>query len=76
MGWVGQWEGGSGQGDTRTHVADSCQRMAKTTTILQSNWPTSKINKLTKKKKSPSVYLQSVAVLHWKKLSFSKETQS
>ena len=38
MGWGGRQEGGSGWG---THVsksmADSCQCMAKTTTMLQSN---------------------------------------
>ena len=33
MGWGGRWEGGSGWG-TRTSMADSCQCMSKTTTIL------------------------------------------
>ena len=33
-GWGGRWEGGFGMGDTCTPVADSCQCMAKTTTIL------------------------------------------
>ena len=37
MGSGGRWEGGSGQGDTCTPVADSCQCIAKTTTILLSN---------------------------------------
>ena len=31
-GW--DWEGGSGQGDTCTPVADSCQYMAKPITVL------------------------------------------
>ena len=37
--WRGErvGRGGSGWEDTCTPVADSCQRMAKTTTILQSN---------------------------------------
>ena len=46
-GWDG--EGGGGvfrTGDTCTSVADSCQCMAKTTTILYSNQPSTKINKL------------------------------
>jgi len=34
MGWGGRWEGGFGMGDTCTSVADLCQCMAKTTTIL------------------------------------------
>ena len=34
MGWGGRWEVGSGRGDTCTPVADSCQCMAKNTTIL------------------------------------------
>ena len=34
MGWGGRWEQGSGQGNTCTSVADSCQCMAKTTTVL------------------------------------------
>ena len=34
IGWGGRWEWGSGQGDTCTPMADSCQLMAKTTTIL------------------------------------------
>ena len=34
MGWGRRWEWGSGQGDTCTLMADSCQFMAKTTTIL------------------------------------------
>ena len=32
--WRGRWEGSSGQEDTCTSTADSCQCMAKTTTIL------------------------------------------
>ena len=35
MGWGGRWEGVSGQGDTHTPVADSCQCMAKTTIIIK-----------------------------------------
>ena len=35
-------------GDTCTPMADSCQCMAKTTTIFQSNWPPIKINNLKK----------------------------
>ena len=34
IGWEGMWEGGSGWGDTCIPVANSCQCMAKTTTIL------------------------------------------
>ena len=34
MGWGGRRGGGLGQGDTSTPMADSCQRMAKTNTIL------------------------------------------
>ena len=34
MGWEGMWKGGSGWGDTCIPVANSCQCMAKTTTIL------------------------------------------
>ena len=34
MGWGGRWEQGLGQGDTWAPVADSCQCVAKTTTIL------------------------------------------
>ena len=33
-------------GNTCTPMADSCQCMAKTTTILSSNYPPIKINKL------------------------------
>ena len=33
-GWGGRWKGGSGWGDTCTHVIDSCWCMAKTTIIL------------------------------------------
>ena len=32
--WRGRWEGGSGWGTLCKSVADSCQCMAKTTTIL------------------------------------------
>ena len=34
MGWGGRREGGSGGGFTCKSMADSCQCMAKTTTIL------------------------------------------
>ena len=34
MGWGQRYEGDSGRGDTCTTVADSCQCMEKTTTIL------------------------------------------
>ena len=34
LGWGGWWEGGSEWGDTCATMADSCQCMAKTTTIL------------------------------------------
>jgi len=34
MGWGGRWEEGFRIGDKCTPVADSCQRMAKPTTIL------------------------------------------
>ena len=34
MGWGGRWKGGFRMGDTCTPMADSCQCMAKTTTIL------------------------------------------
>ena len=34
MGWRERWEGGFRIGDTCTPVADSCQCMAKITTIL------------------------------------------
>ena len=34
MGRGGRWEGGLGPGDTCTPMANSCQCMAKTTTIL------------------------------------------
>jgi len=34
IGWVGNWEWDSGRGDTCIPVAYSCQRMAKTTTVL------------------------------------------
>ena len=34
MGWGGRREGGSGLGNTCKSMADSCQCMAKTTTIL------------------------------------------
>ena len=37
VGWGGRWEGDSGRGDTCTPVTDSCQYMAKPTTILYSN---------------------------------------
>ena len=40
-GWGGEryGSGGSGWGDTCVPVADSCQCMAKTMTLLQSNYP-------------------------------------
>ena len=48
-GW-GRWEGGSGGGGTTSIVvADSHWRMAKTTTVLWSNYPPIKINKKKKK---------------------------
>ena len=34
MGWVGRWKEGSGWGDTCTPMADACQCIAKTITIL------------------------------------------
>ena len=34
MGWGGRWEGGSGWWDTCTPMADACQCMAITATIL------------------------------------------
>ena len=34
MGWGGRWEGGIRMGNTCKSMADSCQCMAKTTTIL------------------------------------------
>ena len=34
MGWGGRWEAGFGMGYTCTFVADLCQCMAKTTTVL------------------------------------------
>jgi len=34
MGWGGRWEEVSGQGNTCTPMADSCQCMAETPTIL------------------------------------------
>ena len=34
MGWGGSFEGGIGMGDTCKSMADSCQCMAKTTTIM------------------------------------------
>ena len=34
IGWRGRWEGGSGWGNTCKSMTDSCQCMAKTTTIL------------------------------------------
>ena len=37
MGWGGAGVGDSGLGDTRAPVADSCQCVAKTSTVLQSN---------------------------------------
>ena len=37
--------GGFRMGDTCIPMADSCECMAKTTTILQSNYPLIKINK-------------------------------
>ena len=46
----GRWKQGSGQGDTCTPVADSCQCVAKITTILESNEPQTRINKLILKK--------------------------
>ena len=50
-GWDGEGGGrGVQDGDTCTPMADSCQCMAKTTTILQSNWPPIKMNKLLKNK--------------------------
>ena len=33
-GWGGRWEGGFGMGNTCKSMADSCQWMAETTTIL------------------------------------------
>ena len=39
-------------GDTCTSMADSCQCMAKTITILESNYLSIKINKLIKKIKN------------------------
>ena len=51
-GWDEEGGGGGGgwfrMGNTCTPMADSCQCMAKTTTILLSNWPPIKINKLKK----------------------------
>ena len=42
---VGRAEGGgSGWEDTRAPVADSCRCMAKTTTLLYTNYPPIKIN--------------------------------
>ena len=38
-------EEGFRMGNTCTPMADSCQCMAKTTTILYNNWPPIKINK-------------------------------
>ena len=35
IGWGGRWESGSGQGDTCTPVADSCQCMAKPPNIVK-----------------------------------------
>ena len=48
-GWDGEasGRGSSGQGNTCTPMADSCQCMVETTTILWSNYPPIKINKLT-----------------------------
>ena len=34
VGWGGMWEGSLHGGDTCTPMADSCQGMAKTTTVL------------------------------------------
>ena len=39
-----RWMWGSGLGDTCAPMVDSCQCMAKTITILQSNYPPIKIN--------------------------------
>ena len=44
-------------------MADSCQCMAKTTTILYSNWPPIKISKLFKKKKIQRVNSQDQKVI-------------
>ena len=41
--------GGFRMGDTCTPMADSCECMAKTTTILSGNWPPIKINIFLKK---------------------------
>ena len=47
--------GGFWNGDTCTPEADSYRCMAKTITILSSNYPPIKINKLIKKKKRESL---------------------
>ena len=48
-GWDAEGGGrGVQDGDTCTPMTDSCQCMAKTTTILQSNYSPIKINKLKK----------------------------
>ena len=57
MGWGERWEGGFGMGDTCAPVADSCQCMAKTTTILYSNYPPIKINKSLKKRNIKEIQL-------------------
>ena len=44
-------------------MADSCQCMAKTTTILYSNWPPIKISELFKKKKIQRVNSQDQKVI-------------
>ena len=46
MGWGRGWKAVQDGGDACTPGADSCQCMAKTTTILQSNYPPIKLNKL------------------------------
>ena len=43
--------GGIGMGNTCKSITDSCQCMAKTTTVLQSNWPPTNKNKWKKGKK-------------------------
>ena len=43
IGWGERWKRGSGWGDTCVPVADSCWCMAKTTTILWSNYSPVKI---------------------------------
>ena len=50
------WGGGSGWG-THAPVADSCQCVAKTTTILLSNWPPIKINELKREEYIKKMYV-------------------